>query len=176
MPAKLKEIEYAEGKGLPDEVGQDAYGEEGNAYEGREKDDAQEVIRRLMDRIDALERRASVPQPAAQGIRRPKTPQEILASVGKDGSVEGSDNFDPAARFGFRLAYVPDQVVEVVDPEYKSRHVEAGVMEADEPMVGVILGFLYRSARTSRAKYAVDFRPGIGANNFYEDELRPYAG
>ena len=164
MSSKAKEKEDAEGQGLPDE------GQEAN--EGQ-KDAKDEVIERLLSRVEALER-APKAMPGVGGIPRPQSAQELLRTVGPVGSAAGATTaYDPGAQYGLRLAFGIDQVVEVVDEEYVQRCRRAELYDEDEPVLGVITRFISRN-REGTPKYRVEFKQGVGANSLLETQMKAY--
>lgn len=126
------------------------------------------VVEKLAASVATLtERVQNLDVTAGQTLPLAQSPEQILSRMKAGQSSSGHKVIDPLGKSGYR----PDDVVELIDEERLQLFRQAGKIEPDEPMLGVVQSLMYRRRKDQQRKYKVAF-PGIGDDGVMEYDMK----
>ena len=119
-------------------------------------------------RIDVVEK---TPRARPATLPLAPTPHQLIAEMRAGESRSRRNTIDPLDPRGTQGGFRPDDVGELEDQDKLARLITAQKATRDEPVLGVVLGLMYRRRKDQKRKYKVNF-PGIGDDGCMEDEIK----
>lgn len=119
-------------------------------------------------RIDVVEK---TPRARPATLPLAPTPNQLISEMRAGESRSRRNTIDPLDPRGTQGGFRPDDVVELEDQDKLARLITAQKATRDEPVLGVVLGLMYRRRKDQKRKYKVNF-PGIGDDGCMEDEIK----
>ena len=131
------------------------------------------IVSRLANSVNQLSERVTMVVERPQSTMLPIAPntEDMLSNVRNMKKGESRSGTEYTDRFGRRLKFRPDDIVQLVDEEKLSQFQLKGVIEKDAPLYGVVRSVMYVKRKTGVAKYKVDFGRPINEDGVMEDGL-----
>ncbi len=122
----------------------------------------------MHSRIDAVEK---TPRARPATLPLAPTPNQLISEMRAGESRSRRNTIDPMDPRGIQGGFRPDDVIELTDQDKLSQLYSVQKATRDEPVLGVVLGLMYRRRKDQKRKYKVNF-PGIGDDGCMEYEIK----
>ena len=140
-------------------------------------DDLASAIGTLAKSVEDMHSRIDVVEQTPQARTRPATlplaptPNQLISEMRAGESRSRRNTIDPLDPRGIQGGFRPDDVIELTDQDKLSQLYSVQKATSGEPVLGVVLGLMYRRRKDQKRKYKVNF-PGIGDDGCMEYEIK----